>query len=234
MGGKNALIAYPDADSAKVARGVMKGMNFAWCGQSCGSTGRAFLHASIHDAVVDEVRRLVAEIRPGLPTDPATRMGALISRAQLDKVVSYIESAKAEGARLVCGGGRPADPVLACGYFVEPTVVADVNHTMRIAREEIFGPVLSVLRWEDEGAMFEAVNGVEYGLTASIWTRELARAHRAAARVQVGFVWVNNSSDHFLGVPFGGVKQSGLGREEGLDELLAYTQVKGVTVSIAD
>jgi len=232
LGGKNALIAYPDADPAKVARGVVKGMNFAWCGQSCGSTSRAFLHASIHDAVVDEIRRLVAEIRPGLPTDPTTRMGALISRAQLDKVVSYIEAARAEGARLVCGGGRPADPALARGYFVEPTVFADVSHTMRIAREEIFGPVLSVQRWEDEGAMIEAVNGVEYGLTASIWTRDLVRAHRAAARVQAGFVWVNDSSDHFLGVPFGGVKQSGLGREESLDELLAYTQMKSVTVSL--
>ncbi|HEY8611191.1 MAG TPA: aldehyde dehydrogenase family protein, partial [Roseomonas sp.] len=146
LGGKNALIAYPDADPAKVAAGMVKGMNFAWCGQSCGSTSRAFLHASIHDAVLEEVRRLLEPIRPGLPTDPATRMGSLVSQAQLDKVMSYIEAAHADGARLVAGGKRPSDPALSRGFYVEPTVFADVTPGMRIAREEIFGPILSVLQ----------------------------------------------------------------------------------------
>ncbi|SHJ22615.1 betaine-aldehyde dehydrogenase [Roseomonas rosea] len=234
LGGKNALIAYPDADPARVAAGMVKGMNFAWCGQSCGSTSRAFLHASIHDAVLEEVRRLLAPIRPGLPTDPATRMGSLVSAAQLDKVLGYIESAKSEGARLVSGGGRPQEPELAHGFYVEPTVFADVTPSMRIAREEIFGPVLSVLKWEEEAEMMQAVNAVEYGLTASVFTRNVVTAHRAAARLQAGFIWVNDTSEHFLGAPFGGFKQSGLGREESLDELLAYTQVKNVNILLEE
>lgn len=234
LGGKNALIAFPDADPAKVAAGMVKGMNFPWCGQSCGSTSRAFLHADIHDAVVEEVRRLVSAIHPGLPTDPATRMGSLVSKAQYDKVMGYIASAREEGAILVAGGARPDDPVLARGHFVLPTVFSGVTMGMRVAREEIFGPVLSILRWEDEAAMIAEANGVEFGLTASVWTRDVARAHRVAARLEAGTVWINNSSDHFLGVPFGGFKQSGLGREESLDELLAYTQVKTVSVTLED
>jgi betaine-aldehyde dehydrogenase len=234
LGGKNALIAYPDADPAKVAAGLVKGMNFAWCGQSCGSTSRAFLHAGIHDAVLAELQRLLAPIRPGLPTDPATRMGSLVSRAQRDKVLAYIASAKEEGARLVTGGGPPAEAALAKGFLVEPTVFAEVTPQMRIAREEIFGPVLSVLRWDDEAAMMAAANAVEYGLTASVFTRDLVTAHRAAARLQAGFIWVNDTSEHFLGAPFGGFKQSGLGREESLDELLAYTQVKNVNLLLEE
>lgn len=232
LGGKNALIAYPDADPAKVAAGLVRGMNFAWCGQSCGSTSRAFLHESLHDAVLDHVVREVRGIRAGLPTDWDTDMGSLVSQAQFDKVMSYVDAGQAEGARLVTGGKRPDDPALAKGFFLEPTVFADVRPEMRIAREEIFGPVLSVFRWSDEEQMLEAVNGVEYGLTASIWTRDLALAHRTASRVEAGFVWVNGSSNHFLGAPFGGWKQSGLGPEESFEELLECTQVKNVNVTL--
>ena len=180
------------------------------------------------------VRRLLAPIRPGLPTDPATRMGSLISQAQLDKVLHYIGAGLEDGARIVVGGGRPSDPALARGFYIEPTVFADVTPQMRIAREEIFGPVLSVLQWHDEAAMFEAVNGVDYGLTASVFTKNLVAAHRAAARLQAGYVWINDTSEHFLGAPFGGFKRSGLGREESMDELLAYTQIKNVNVLLED
>ena len=232
LGGKNALIACADADPDEVAAAVIAGMNFTWCGQSCGSTSRAFLHASIHDAVLERVRQRIARYRPGLPTDPATTMGALISRAQYDRVLQYIEVARKEGARLVCGGAPPGDPALACGFFIEPTVFADVTADMRIANEEVFGPVLSVLRWDDWTRMVEAVNAVEYGLTCAIWTRDISLAHRTAARVQAGFVWINEVGKHFLGTPFGGYKQSGIGREECLAELLAFTQEKNIHIRL--
>ena len=232
LGGKNALIAYPDADPDEVAAGCVDGMNYTWCGQSCGSTSRAFLHADIHDAVLERVRARIARYRPGDPTDPATTMGALISRAQYERVLGYIEAGRAEGARLVCGGGPPDDPALKDGLFVEPTVFADVRQDMRIASEEIFGPVQSVLRWTDEATMLDDVNRVEYGLTCSIFTNDLRRAHRTAAEVEAGYVWINRVGSHFLGAPFGGWKQSGIGREECLAELLAFTQEKNVHVNL--
>jgi betaine-aldehyde dehydrogenase len=232
LGGKNALIAFPDSDPDAVARAIVGGMNFTWCGQSCGSTSRAFLHADIHDAVLDRLEAAVARFKPGIPTDPATTMGAIVSKAQHDKIMGYIRSAREEGARLVTGGDVPEEPELAAGYYVNPTIFADVTPEMRIAREEIFGPVLGVRRWSDEAAMMEEVNALEYGLTCSIWTRDLASAHRTAMRVEAGFVWVNEVSKHFLGVPFGGVKQSGIGREESIHELLAFTQEKNIHVSL--
>lgn len=230
LGGKNALIAFPDADPELVATAAVSGMNFTWCGQSCGSTSRAFLHADIHDAVVERLREKASRFRPGIPTDPATTMGALASKAQYERTLHYIETAKAEGARLVCGGAPPTDPSLRGGFFVEPTIFADVTPDMTIAREEIFGPVLSVMKWSDEAAMLEQVNRPEYGLTCSIWTNDIHRAHRTAAAVEAGFVWVNEVSKHFLGTPFGGFKQSGLGREECLEELLAFTQEKNIHI----
>ncbi|OYU72639.1 MAG: hypothetical protein CFE45_39525 [Burkholderiales bacterium PBB5] len=134
-------------------------------------------------------------------------------------------------ARLLCGGRRP--PHLERGHFIEPTVFTEVQPSHRLAREEVFGPVLSILRWRDEDALFEAVNGLELGLTASIWTSHLVTAHRAAARVQAGYVWVNQCSVHIAGAPFGGYKLSGQGREESLQELHEFTQIKNVNVSLA-
>ena len=228
LGGKNALIAYPDTDVEKVAAGIVAGMNFTWCGQSCGSTSRAFVHASIYDAVVAAVATRVRAYRPGIPTDTETTMGAIISAAQRDRIVEFIAAAKSEGARLVSGGAAPGDPALKNGFYLEPTVFADVTSDMRIAREEIFGPVLSILRWDDEAAMLAQVNGVEYGLTCSIWTRDLSTAYRTALAVDVGYVWINDVGKHFLGAPFGGVKQSGFGREECIEEMLSFTREKNI------
>jgi len=234
LGGKNALIAYPDADRAKLADGIVRGMNFTWAGQSCGSTSRVFLHESLHDEVVASAVELIRRRhKPGIPTDRNTTMGPLISKTQFDKVLGFIDSAKMEGARLVTGGKPPDDPALKGGYFIEPTVYTDVTPDMRIAREEIFGPVLAVLKWSDEEDLYRQVNATEYGLTASIWTQNLATAHRAASRVQAGYVWINNASLHFHGVPFGGYKQSGIGREESFEELLEFTQIKNVNVNLA-
>jgi betaine-aldehyde dehydrogenase len=232
LGGKNALIAYPDADPVEVADAVIRGMNFTWCGQSCGSTSRAFLHEKIHDAVLDRVKERIKAFKPGIPTDPATTMGAIISKAQYERVMSYIDSAKSEGARVVAGGKRPDDPALADGFFVEATVFAGVTSSMKIAREEIFGPVLAVLKWNDEAKMLKEVNAVEYGLTASIWTNDLSTAHRTAMTVEAGYVWINEVGKHFLGAPFGGVKQSGIGREECLEEMLSFTQEKNIHVRL--
>lgn len=232
LGGKNALIAYPDADPDEVAGGVIAGMNFTWCGQSCGSTSRAFLHENIYDAVIERVKEKIKRFKPGIPTDPATTMGAIISKVQYERVLSYIEAGKKEGARVVAGGKRPDDPKLANGFYVEPTVFADVTQDMRIAREEIFGPVLSVIKWSDEDKMLEQVNSVEYGLTGSIWTNDISTALRTAGAVQSGFIWINEVGKHFLGAPFGGFKQSGVGREECFDELMAFTQEKNIHVRL--
>lgn len=234
LGGKNALIAYPDADPDKVAAAAVKGMNFGWCGQSCGSTSRAFIHADIHDAVLARIKTHVERFKPGLPTDPNTTMGALIDGRQHEKVLSYIALGIEEGASLLCGGGRPSQPELADGFFIEPTVFHGADMSMRVASEEIFGPVLCVLRWEDEARMMREVNQLDYGLTCSIWTRDLANAHRAAATVEAGYVWVNETGRHFLGAPFGGYKSSGIGREECLAELLAFTQEKNIHISLGN
>ena len=232
LGGKNALIAYADADPDEVAAAAVGGMNFTWCGQSCGSTSRAFVHAAIHDAVLERVNARVAAFKPGLATDPATTMGAIVSASQLDRVLGYIASARQEGARLLHGGKRPSDPALDGGFFVEPTIFVDVTSAMKIAREEIFGPVLAILKWSDEASMMDEVNAVDYGLTCSIWTNDLSTAHRAATKVQAGYVWINEVGKHFLGAPFGGVKQSGFGREECLGEMLSFTQEKNIHVRL--
>src|ERR1035437_9994714 len=137
LGGKNALIAFGDADPDEVAGAVIGGMNFTWWGQSCGSTSRAFIHGKIHDAVIERIKTRISHFKPGIPTDPATTMGAIISKTQFDRVVSYIDAAKQEGARLIAGGSPPADPALANGFYIEPTIFADVNMSMRIARGEI-------------------------------------------------------------------------------------------------
>jgi len=232
LGGKNALIAYPDADPDEVAGGVVGGMNFTWCGQSCGSTSRAFVHEKIYDAVLDAVKKKAAYYKPGIPTDPATTMGAIVSKVQYERVLSYLESAKSDGARLIHGGARPADPKLKDGFFVEPSIYADCTPDMRIAREEIFGPVLAIFKWSDETAMIDQVNAVEYGLTCSIWTNDLNAAHRTAMNVEAGFIWVNEVSKHFIGTPFGGFKQSGIGREECIEEMFAFTQEKNIHVKL--
>ncbi|HZV07164.1 MAG TPA: aldehyde dehydrogenase family protein [Gemmataceae bacterium] len=232
LGGKNALIAFPDTDPDKIAGAMVQGMNFTWCGQSCGSTSRAFVHDDIYAAVLERLPAHIARYRPGLPNDPLTTMGSLADRKQLERAWSYIDNAKAEGARLLCGGHQPDDPALKNGCFLMPTIFADVTMEMRIAREEIFGPILSVLRWDDEVEMLRQVNQVEYGLTCAIWTRDVAKAHRLASRVEAGFCWINDVVRHAVGSPFGGYKQSGIGREECLEELLSFTQGKNIFINL--
>jgi betaine-aldehyde dehydrogenase len=233
LGGKNPLIAYPDANLDQLADGIVRGMNFTWAGQSCGSTSRVFLHADIHDEVLARVLGILAKRhKPGIPTDWTTTMGPVISKVHHERVLNYIDISKREGARLLTGGKKPSDPLLANGYFIEPTIFTDVRPDMTIAKEEIFGPVMAVFRWNDEDELFRIANDVEYGLTASIWTSNITTAHRAASRIEAGYVWINNVSEHFLGAPFGGYKSSGIGREECVEELLEFTQIKNVNVNL--
>lgn len=232
LGGKNPMIVFPDADLDRAAAGAVQGMNFGWCtGQSCGSTSRLLVHESIAEALLERVRALAERLRIGSPLEAATEMGPVVSREQYERVMRYIHLGREQGARLVTGGGRPAG--FERGYFVAPTLFSEVQPGMAVAQEEIFGPVLSVIRWRDEEEVLRWANDVEYGLTAAVWTRDLQRAHRVAREIEAGYVWINGSSRHFWGTPFGGYKNSGVGREEGLEELLSYTQIKTVHVMLS-
>lgn len=230
LGGKNALVAFADADPAEVARGAVRGMNFAWSGQSCGSTSRLLVHESIADDVVARVAAAVADREFRSPLDPEAVQGTVVNRRQYDRVLSYIDGAVADGARVVTGGGAP--PGIGRGLFIAPTLLDGVDPSWRIANEEVFGPVLSVLRFRDEDEAVRLANSVDYGLTGSIYTNDVRRAHRVARALEIGFVWINGAGSHFTGMPYGGWKNSGLGREESLDELLSYTQLKSVNVML--
>jgi acyl-CoA reductase-like NAD-dependent aldehyde dehydrogenase len=180
--------------------------------------------------VLERVLANVARIRLGNPIDPKTNMGPMNSRAQHEKVMSYIRLGREEGARLVAGGGRPSGAQFEKGFWIEPTVFSNVNMSMRLAREEIFGPVLAVLRWREQSEAIAMANAVEYGLTAAIWTNDLNRALRVAGQVKAGYIWINGVGTHYRGVPYGGAKNSGVGTEEGLDELLSYTEIKAINI----
>lgn len=233
LGGKNPCLVYPDADLEAAVDGCVEAMNFGWCqGQSCGSTSRLFLHESHYEDGLALLEEKVGAIEPGNPLDPDTEMGSLVDEDQYEKTTKYIDLGKESDARLLVGGEHPEGDEYADGFFVEPTVFADVTMDMRIAREEIFGPVLSVLKWSDEGDLIEDANDVKYGLTAAIYTNDLETAHRTAERVEAGYVWVNQAGGHYWGTPFGGWKQSGVGREEAIEELLDHTQTKNVNVKL--
>jgi len=228
LGGKNPMIVFPDADPETVAAAAVGGMNFAWAGQSCGSNSRLLLHESLHDNVVERIVAQVKAIRVGDPLDPASQMGPVNSAGHYERVLGFVESARAEGAKLLTGGARPEGEAFRRGYWISPTVYANVAPTMRIAREEIFGPVLSILKWRTEDEAVAMANATEYGLAAGVWTHDLATATNMARRLQSGLVWINTTARHFVGTPFGGWKNSGLGVEECLGELLSYTRNKTV------
>lgn len=232
LGGKNPMIAYPDADLEVAARGAVRGMNFHWsAGQSCGSTSRLLVHEDIADELCARVVAAVREIRIGDPLDPATEMGTMVTQAHADRVMGFIERAVDGGARVLAGGNQPR--ILdRPASFVSPTLLADVQPGDEIAQEEVFGPVLSILTWRDEDEVVRLANGVRYGLTASVFTSDIGRAHLVARQLDAGYIWVNTTSVHFPGVPFGGFKESGVGREEDPGELLSYLQPKAVNLAL--
>lgn len=228
LGGKNALIAFPDADPAEVAAGAVAGMNFTWSGQSCGSTSRLLLHESIADEVLSRVVEILEDREYISPLDPAAVQGTIVNRRQYRRVLGYIEAAVAEGARVITGGGPP-DGVQR-GLFIAPTLLDGVLPTHRVANEEVFGPVLSVLRWREEAEAIAIANGVNYGLTGSIFTNDIRRAHRVTRALETGYVWINGAGPHYLGMPYGGWKNSGTGHEEAIEELMSYSRIKSVNV----
>lgn len=233
LGGKNPLVVFPDADLELAIDGAQRGMNFTWQGQSCGSTSRLLVHRDIHEEFVLRLAERIGSLKSGLPEDESTQTGAIVNQRQLDKVQEYIQIGKDEGARLVVGGVRADETELRRGLFMRPAVFDNVRPDSRLASEEIFGPVLAVMEFDDYDDALRIANGVEYGLTASVFTRDLERAHSFARDVEAGYVWVNDSSRHILGAPFGGVKDSGIGREESIDEIESYSQSKNVHIRFA-
>ncbi|AXC50533.1 aldehyde dehydrogenase family protein [Paracoccus suum] len=231
LGGKNMMIVLPDADVEKAASLAIEGMNFQWQGQSCGSTSILALHEDIHDAVLARVRARMRAIRPGDPFDPSTGMGPLISEAHHAKITAAIARGRASGAEILEGGGRPAGAMFAKGFWVEPTLFGGVTANNALARDEFFGPVLSVLRWRDEGELIAIDDASSLGLTASIVGRDVGAALGLGRRLRVGYVWINCVGPHYVGVPYGGMKNSGVGREEGIEELLSYTEIKAISIA---
>ena len=233
LGGKNPMIVFPDVDVDEVAQAAVNGMNFSWQGQSCGSTSRLLLHEDIHDAVLERIAKIVSSMRVGDPMDEKSQMGPINSAGQYAKVLKYVKVALDDGAELVTGGKRPAGGEFKKGFWIEPTVFSGVSAEMRIAQEEVFGPLLSVFRWGNVEEALAIANSTEFGLTAAIfWTNDLNSALWTARRVRSGYLWINGTSAHFLGTGFGGYGNSGIGREEGLEDVLSYTESKTIHLMI--
>ncbi|MHA6685126.1 betaine-aldehyde dehydrogenase [Mesorhizobium sp. A556] len=233
LGGKSPLIVFDDADLENAIGGAMLG-NFYSTGQVCSNGTRVFVQKGIHDRFVERLVERTKNIRIGDPLDPETQMGPLVSKAQHDKVVGYLGIGQQDGATLAVGGKVPSLQGFEGGFFVEPTVFTGVTDTMRIAREEIFGPVMSVLKFDEEDEVIERANATEFGLAAGVFTRDLARGHRVVADLQAGTCWINTYNLTPVEIPFGGVKQSGIGRENSLAALTLYSQLKSVYVETGD
>ena len=230
LGGKSPNIIFPDADLKFAVRGAMNAIFFNQ-GQVCTAGSRLFIHASLYEQVVNELSAAAARMKLGAGEDPATELGPLISQAQLERVQGYIETGQREGARLTTGGQRP-DSREYPGYFLQPTVFDTVGDDMTIAREEIFGPVVVALPFENEEEVVARANASIYGLAAGIWTSDVRNVHAMAAALKAGVIWVNTYNMFDAAAPFGGYKQSGYGREMGHAVLDAYTQYKTVWVNL--
>lgn len=233
LGGKAAMVAFPDIEPHAVVNAALFAA-FIATGQTCVQGARLVVHRSIYDAVLDELVRRTKALRLGDPQDLATQIGPLISERQRATVERYVEIGKTEGARLVAGGERPEGVLYERGYWYLPTVFAEVSNDMRIAQEEIFGPVVCVLAFDDEEEAVAIANGTEFGLAASVWTADVRRAHRVAHRIQAGIVWINDHHRIDPSSPWGGFKMSGIGRENGIAAYHEYTQIQNIVVNLSE
>ena len=233
LGGKSPNIVFPDADIDEAVRGSLFAI-FTNAGQRCTARTRLFLHESVHDKFMSDFVAKTAEIRVGDPMDWDTQMGPVISPAQCSRVLSFVEKARGEGADLAHGGRKIDTDLLKSGNFVEPTVFDSVSNDMTIAQEEVFGPILSVIPFRDDDEVLALANNVIYGLAATMWTNDIKRAHRMAAALRAGNVSINYPTVNPPEAPFGGYKQSGIGRELSRHALDLYTQVKNVVVNLDD
>jgi len=233
LGGKSPLIVFEDAKLDNAVAGALLG-NFYSAGEVCSNGTRVFVHRSIRAAFIERLRARAAAMRVGDPLDPRTQVGALISAGHMEKVLGFIARGRAQGARLITGGHRVTEGELGRGCFVAPTVFDHCHDDMDIVRREIFGPVMSVLEFADEDEVIARANATEFGLAAGVFTNDLARAHRVIAQLQAGTCWINHYNITPIELPFGGVKMSGLGRENGRAALEHYTQLKSVYVALGD
>jgi aldehyde dehydrogenase (NAD+) len=231
LGGKSPNIIFPDADLEAAVKAQFWGI-FGNKGEMCTAASRLLVHQDIHDRFVDELAARAKKLRVGNPADPASQMGSQISGRQMDRILDYIESGKQEGAKLVTGGERDVEGDKARGFYVKPTVFAEVRPEMKVAREEIFGPVVSAIRFSDTDEAVRIANGTVYGLAAAVWTRDVKLAHRVASEVKAGSVWINSYNVFDTASPFGGYKQSGFGRDLGANAIEQYTNVKSVWVAL--
>ena len=229
LGGKSPNIVFPDADLPRAARAAFWGI-YANKGEVCSAGSRLLVHEKIYDEFVNTLADLARKMKVGDPLDPDAEMGSQISQTQLERILGYIRTGMEEGARLVCGGERDVEGEKAKGYFVKPTIFADVKPEMKIAQEEIFGPVLAALKFQDVDQAAEIANSTIYGLVSAVWTRDITVAHRLAQEIKAGSVWINAYNCFDSASPFGGYKQSGFGREMGAHALDSYTQVKSVWI----
>lgn len=233
LGGKSPNIVFEDADLEAAINGAIAGI-FGASGQTCIAGSRLLLHESIHDQFVDRLVARAKTIKMGDPSLMETEMGPVATPEQLEKIQRYVDIGIKEGARLVCGGGRPnAPPHLTRGWFFEPTIFVNVRNDMRLAQEEIFGPVLAVIRFREEEEAVRLANDSRYGLAAGIWTLDIRRAHRVARDLEAGIIWINSYRAASFAAPWGGYKDSGYGRENGMDAIREYTQVKNIWVELS-
>ena len=234
LGGKSPLLVFEDADISQAVSAAMLG-NFFTQGEVCTNCTRVFVHESVMDAFMDElVERTTKNIRAGDPMDPDVNFGAMISKPHLDLVMDYIEKGKKEGARLVTGGNTMSPDDAKGGFFVEPTIFADCTDDMTIVKEEIFGPVMSVLSFRDEDEAIRRANNTPLGLAAGVMTQNVTRAHRVIHQLQAGICWVNSWGASPAEMPVGGYKMSGIGRENGIETLNQYTQTKSVYMGMVE